>query len=267
MEIDILKKAGLTESQAKGYLALVENGDLTPNELAQITGETRTNAYAIVDKLVAFGLATKKDSSKAIYAANHPSSIETLVEHRRKAIIKNEQAVKNGLSPLIDLFYANHELPGTRTLQGIDGIKEVYEDTLRAKKDIYLVRTTADYSVLGLEYLEEYREKRSAAGIHTYGLTTYTKYGHKASIDGTDEQMLFIRTFMPEQSYTAPVEIDIYGDKVAFISFGETQMATIINSPTIAEAMRQIIKLLSKQISGSKTNVDIDLEPTLQQKV
>jgi len=257
MELDILKKAGLTESQAKGYLALVENGDLTPNELAKISGENRTNAYAIVDKLVSLGLATKKDSSKAIYIANHPSAIETLAERRRKAIVRNELEVKQGLSPLIDLFYANHELPGTRTLQGVDGIKEVYADTLRTKKDIYLVRTTADYSVLGLDYLEDYREKRAAAGIHTYGLTTYTKYGYKASTDGTDEQMLFIRTFMPEQSYTAPVEIDIYANKVAFISFGETQMATIIDSPTIAEAMRQIVKLLSEHLAADQPSEDV----------
>jgi len=267
MEIDILKKAGLTESQAKGYLALIENGELTPNELAQITGETRTNAYAIVDKLVSFGLATKKDSSKAIYIANHPSTVETLAERRRKALVKNEQEVKRGISPLVDLFYAHNELPGTRVLQGIEGIKEVYADTLRTKKDIYLVRTTADVPDLGLEFLEKYREKRAATGIHTYGITTYTKYGHKASIDGTDEAMLFIRTFIPDNSYTAPVEIDIYGDKVAFISFGETQMATIINSPTIAEAMRQIIKIVSSQFATLRPIEDTGLVPAPRQNL
>lgn len=249
MEIDILKKAGLTESQAKGYLALVENGDLTPNELAKITGETRTNAYAIVDKLVSLGLVTKKDSQKAIYTANHPSAIETLAERRRKALVKNELAVKNGLSPLIDLFYANHELPGTRTLQGIDGIKEVYRDTLRTKKDIYLVRTTADAPDLSSEFLADYRKKRAEAGIYTHALTPHTETAHRHVTDGEDVKMLFIRSFLPNDSYTAPVEIDIYGDKVAFISFGKTQMATIINSPPIAEAMRQIIQLYSKSLN------------------
>jgi len=96
---------------------------------------------------------------------------------------------------------------------------------------------------LGLEFLNDYREKRAAAGIHTHALTPHTELAHQYATNGEDEKMLFIRTFYPNQSYTAPVEIDIYGDKVAFISFGETQMATIINSPTIAEAMRQIIQL------------------------
>lgn len=249
MELDILKKAGLTESQAKGYLALVENGDLTPGELAKITGETRTNAYAIVDKLISLGLVTKKDSSKAIYAANHPSAIETLAERRRKALVKNEQEVKQGLSPLIDLFYASHELPGARTLQGIDSIKEVYSDILRTKKDIYLLRSIADVPDLDLNYLNNYKIKRASLNIHTHALTPHTEIGHQNATNGDDEKMLFIRTFYPNQSYTAPVEIDVYGDKVAFIAFGETQMTTIITSPPIAEAMRQIIKLYTESIN------------------
>ena len=51
---------------------------------------------------------------------------------------------------------------------------------------------------------------------------------------------------MPESAYTAPVEVDIYGHKVAFIAFGDTQMATIIDSPLIAEAMRQLHAMLQE---------------------
>ena len=49
---------------------------------------------------------------------------------------------------------------------------------------------------------------------------------------------------MDVEDYTSPMEIMVYGDKVAMIAFGETQMATIITSPIIAEAMRQILKIL-----------------------
>jgi sugar-specific transcriptional regulator TrmB len=152
--ITLLRKAGLTESQAKGYLALIEHGQLTPTELGEKTGESRTNAYMICDKLVALGLATKNDSKKITYTPSHPSALETLAEKRRKAIQRAETELKNSINPLIELFYASSELPGTRTLQGIDGIKEVYADTLRTKQDIYLLRTAADTADLGLDYLD-----------------------------------------------------------------------------------------------------------------
>jgi len=248
MDTTILRKAGLTESQAKGYLALIEHGTLSPTDLAVHINESRTNAYAIADKLVSLGLATKKDDKKAVYTASHPSAIEELAERRRKVLVRNEQEVKQGLSPLIDLFYAHSELPGTRTLQGIEGIKAIYEDTLAAKTDIYLLRTVADVPDLGTEYLDTYRKQRAATGIQTYALTPDTEVGRQHQATGEDERMQFHRTLLPDRSYTAPVEIDVYGTKVALISFGETQMATVIDSPAIADAIRQIMQLLVKRL-------------------
>lgn len=250
--IDIVKKAGLTDSQAKGYLALIRHGALSPTDLATKTGESRTNGYMVCEKLEKLGLAVKKDAKKALYIPAHPSALETLAERRRKVLVRNEREVKQNLSQLIDLFYMTSELPGTRTLQGIDGIKEVYTDTLRARQTIYLLRTTADTPDLGIEYLDTYRKKRAENGIHTYALTPKTEVGLQHADSGDDKEMLFHRTFLPDNSYTAPVEIDVYGDKVAFIAFGDTQMATIIDSTPIAEAMRQIMTLLSSVLQNKR---------------
>lgn len=240
----VLRKAGLTESQAKGYLALIEYGSLTPVELAEKTDESRTNGYMICEKLESLGLATKKEAKKALYTPAHPSALETLAEKRRKVVTRNEQEVKQGISPLIDMFYANTEMPGTRTLQGIDGIKEVYADTLKTSQPIYLLRTTADGPSLGDDYFDNYRAARAKAGIHTYALTPMTEVSYAHMHSGDDEKMLYHRTPLPDNAYTAPVEIDVYGSKVALIAFGDTQMATIVDSAPVAEAMRQIIRLV-----------------------
>jgi hypothetical protein len=125
----------------------------------------------------------------------------------------------------------------------------VYADTLRTKQDIYLLRTAADTADLGLDYLDTYRKKRAEAGIHTYALTPITEVGLQHHRSGADDTMLFHRTFLPSDSYTAPVEIDVYGKKVALITYGDTQMATIIDSAPIAEAMRQLLSLLTNTLT------------------
>lgn len=250
MDTEIFKKAGLTESQAKGYIALIEHGKLTAQELAIKTGEKRTNAYAIADKLVLFGLATKStDERAAKYSANHPSALEALAEKRRKILVQNEKQVKNSIGSLIDFFYQNTEMPGTRTLQGIDGIKAVYEDTLKSNNDIYLVRTTADDLTISTDYLYSYVSQRAHKGIKTFGLYPQTNTPIPYLSTREYKKLLITPTFIPMDTYTAPVEINVYGDKVAFISFSETQMATIIQSPPIAQAMRQLLALLSRQLS------------------
>lgn len=244
MDTTILRKAGLTESQAKGYLALIEHGALSPAELAEKTGESRTNGYMICEKLESLGLATKMDSSKATYSPTHPSILEALAEKRRKVLMRNEQEVKAGLSPLIDLFYKFREEPGARTLQGAEGIKEVFADVLRTKESVYFIRTTADIETLPDDFFQKHQQDRANLGIQTYALTPISEHAKKAILSGSDEGRLLRRTFYPADTYTEPVEIQIYGNKLAFIAYGETQMATIITSSPIAEAMRQIFRLL-----------------------
>ena len=263
--VDIIRKAGLTESQAKGYLALIEHGTLTPTELADHTSESRTNAYMICEKLEKLGLASKTDAKKSTYKPSHPSALETLAEKRRKALVRNEHEVKGGLSSLIDLFYASNELPGTRTLQGIDGIKEVYKDTLRTGQPIYLLRTIADIPDLGQDYLDSYREMRAKSRIVTYALTPDTEYARANLASGEDGRLLFHRTFLPDNTYTAPVEIDVYSTKVALIAFGDTQMATIIDSPPIAEAMRQVLRLLSSRLLVDPGTSNREIHETVAQ--
>lgn len=249
MDTSLLRKAGLTESQASGYLALVEHGPLSPTEIAERTNESRTNGYAVADKLVRLGLAVKIDTKRAAYRAAHPSAVAALAERRRKAVVQNEQAVQSGLDGLISYFYEHSEQPGTRTLEGVDGIKKVYDDTLKSQQSIYLLRTTADIPFLGEDYLDTYRKKRAEKGIHTFALTPHSPEGQQNVDRGEDERMLFHRTWLPQGSYTAPVEIDVYDNTVALIAFGGTQMATIIESAFIAEAMRQILTLLAQQLN------------------
>ena len=54
-----------------------------------------------------------------------------------------------------------------------------------------------------------------------------------------------VRTWLKPESYTAPVEVNIYGDKVALLAYGEDIMGVIIQNPPIAEAMRQMMRHMS----------------------
>lgn len=247
-DLELIKKAGLNEAQAKVYLALMENGALSPAMMAKISGESRENCYNIAKKLAELKLIEKTDDKKTSYRLLNPSNLEVLAEKRRKVVQRNELQLKQGMDRLMSLFYMNNEMPGARTLQGLEGIKEAYNDALRCKKDVYLIRTVAD-KMIGSDkegdFLHSYREQLPIVGIHTYGLTPDNPHARHLLEIGRDEEINFHRTFMPENAYTAPVAVHIYGDKVAFIAFGDTAMTTIITSPVIAEAMRQIHGMLT----------------------
>ena len=63
-DLELIKKAGLNEAQAKVYLALMENGALSPAMMAKISGESRENCYNIAKKLEELKLIEKTDDKK-----------------------------------------------------------------------------------------------------------------------------------------------------------------------------------------------------------
>ncbi len=244
MNTDFLESLGLTLSQAKAYVVLIEKGELSPPEVAQATGESRTNSYMVLDKLSELGLIERLETAKRVtYRANNPIALEKLTTERRKSLVEAENRVKSLMPQLLSYFYSFTEKPGVRLLQGIDGLKEIYKDTLQTKKDIYFVRTPKEVETLGADYFERYKQKRADLGIVTYAYTQDTPHSREQSVK--DRQFNMQRTWLCQQDYTAPVEINVYGDKTAFLAFGDEVMGVIVQSPAVAEAMRQLLGLVS----------------------
>lgn len=242
MNSELLIKLGLTKSQAKTYITLVRGGKLTPSQLAKQTGESRTAAYAALDVLVGLGLATEDESSKTkCYEPASPAALERFIELQRRELSDNFEELQANMPQLLTYYYSFRPEPGVKFYQGEKALIEVYKDQLRSKQDVYLVRTPADEEHFGHQ-LYHYMKLRAQQGQKAYVIAPDFPSAKEYSARN-DKELKREMTWIPAKSYTAPVEISIYGNKVSFISFGDELLATIIDSPQIAEAMRQVFDL------------------------
>jgi len=243
MNPDLLQSVGLSKSQASAYLRLIEKGELSPPEVAKLTGETRSNAYMILQRLEELGLIEKVEKSKKItYQPLNPIALEKLAEEKRRQTAQVENQIKHNMPQMLSYFYSFTEKPGIRLLQGEEGLKEIYSDTLRTRKDIYFLRTPSEVQFLGDDFYVRYKKRRAELGITTYAYTKPTAFAR--GLAGDDAINKMIRTWINPDDYTAPVEVNVYGDKVAFLAFGEDIMGVIIQSEPIAESMRQIFRMI-----------------------
>ncbi len=251
MNISTLTALGLTPSQAKAYILLVQYGSLTPPALAEKINETRTNTYKVLDRLAELRLVKKDPHAvKATYRAASPLVLEELARQRRNDAMAKEKHIKDAMPLLLNYFYTYSEQPGVRMFQGKAGIEEIFNDMLRTKQDIYLLRSPADVGFYDEIFFAQFRQKRAKLGIKTYGLTPNVSSAvHNEDVDKANK---FMRTWLPQGAYTANVEWDVYGDKVALISYGKEAIGLIIESPQIAESFRQMFKLLQTLAANSK---------------
>ncbi len=249
MDSATLQKLGLNETQSKAYILLVRNGTLTPPQLAQKLSLTRTNAYAVLDQLVEFQLAKKQDvKKKFVYRVENPVALEKMARTNREKALEQERTIQSAMPNLLNYFYTFSEQPGVKFYQGVDAIKEIYNDTLRTGKDIYVIRSPHDQDLMSLDYYLTYKEKRAKLGITTHMLNASSDI--KMWNPVTDQKYKIVRTKMNATDYTSKVELSTYGNKTSIISFGEEAIGMIIESPQIADAMRQLFVLAERGVKS-----------------
>jgi len=239
MQNEELLAVGLTKSQANAYIALLKEGPNTPAALAKRIGETRTNTYAILDKLVKLKLATINQSSKKIYKATSPLNLSELLKQRRTKILDQETMVESIMPRLMSMYLANQE-PGVRFFRGKEDLKKIYKEQLDSKRQIYFFKSYADLEYFGFDYLNKIRLETAKYGVKRYGITPDMRANPSKKADKLSN---LDRTWVNLKDYSSKVEWTIFGDKVSAVSFGKEGVGIIIDSPQIAESMRQIFEL------------------------
>jgi sugar-specific transcriptional regulator TrmB len=101
--VDRLVRIGLTQYEARLYVALIRRDGSTPADLARVTRVPRPRVYDVVDSLVAKGLAVHRPGHAAGYVAVDPKqAMAQLVEEqgRRLEMMRADaQAAADELSP------------------------------------------------------------------------------------------------------------------------------------------------------------------------
>ena len=244
MDIETLKQIGLTESQARIYLYLIEHGQTTPTELADGTGEKRTTVYSLLERLASMGLVTEKPRGKiSAFTPNHPSALERLAEKRLRLAARQVKNLEASLPALTNFYNQHQNEPGVTTFYGGEGIRMIWDKVIATKAPYYFIRSRYDESA-DKEALEKFKQERTEAGIEAEDITP-SEFTRNTNSD-TRKWLLFTRTLLPPGEYDSPVEIDIFGDNVAFINYNKDGMSTLIESPEIAEAMRQVFFFAKK---------------------
>ena len=236
-----LQQLGLSPSQAKAYLLLVLEGKLTPAMLMKKTAESRTNAYMVLDKLVDLGLALKDEQDKKlVYRASSPIGLQKLAERQRERAFNTEQKIKDAMPELVKFYQTYRIQPGVKFLQGKDGLQKVYQQHLQEGGDAVVFRTHADWQYYGEDFMDGYVAQRATKGMTAQLISPYYK-GAADNYQRLPDGREF--TWVTPEAYSAPVEIMAYGNKVAITSFGEEAVAMIIESPQIAQAVKEIFAL------------------------
>ena len=229
----ILQQIGFSTNEADVYLAALELGLSSAQEIAKKAAIKRTTAYSVLEHLVQRGVLSKtKVKDKTRFIVEPPARLFTMVSNLQSELSK--------LLPELEAIYnAKPTKPKIIFYEGDDAIKNVYEDTLNEKPDEILEWNTDKYFEHPIS--RDYIKRRVELSIRARRMAGRSSIWHKRG-KNKDKTELAETIIVPQDKFSPEIEVNIYNNKVAFINYVE-KMSVIIESPAIAKAMKQAYEL------------------------
>ena len=232
-----LENLGLNQKEAKVYLATLELGETTVLEIAKRSGLKRASLYPIIEDLVLQELIHKViKGKKSKFIATDPEELEKIIRQRNRILEETLPDLK-ALS-----FKQGRRKPRVRFYEGKEGIKIFCDDTLKDKKEIKAFSDVRKaYEVMG-PLADEYVKERTELGIPIKIIVRDDFWGKNHQ--KRDKSSLRETRLIPKEEFPFEMEVNIYGDKVSFISYNKQNLAVvIIESAEIARSMESIFSL------------------------
>jgi len=232
---EVLINLGLTEKEASIYLACLELGSSPVSDIAKQANVNRVTTYDIIEKLIKKGYINYFTKNKVkFFDAVKPDTIYKIT-HQRTNDLKN-------ILPDLKRLHGETPHPTIRYFEGLNGLKAIYEDTLRSQTEILNYANSQEIRQFWPDYDQEYVEKRAKKKIYLRGIAPLDEAGLKVK----KENRKYFRNIrlIPRNKYDFSNEINIYENKVSIISFNEGLIGMIIKSAEIAETQRTIFKMV-----------------------
>lgn len=234
---------GFTQKQEKIYQSLLQLGRGTVIEISSLAGTKRPTTYDTLAELIQLGLASEiYEGKKHYYLAESPDQLEALLKERQRGL-------EEALPYLRSIYNAGGEKPNVAYFPGFEGIEHVCKDILKMPEgSVVLGYVTA--KELGhpkiLFFLDWFVQERVRKRIKFKGIYN-TSVQMKKELENSDDELREYRLVSTEE-FPFDDEINIYGNKIAIMSYGQRPFGVIIESKSVADTQRSIFKLVWRSL-------------------
>lgn len=241
--ITILEKLGLSEKEAKVYLATLELAQDTVQNIARKAEVNRPTTYFILEKLMQLGLVSKiEEDKKTMYLAVSPRHLKMLVDKESHELQNKSKELSSVMPQLEAIFNLSEKKPKVKYFEGFEGqIAMRVEASLDPDKDIYSFVSLDDLKKAFPKY-DEVQEKRRIENKRKSHVIYTSENGSEES---QDNQKLRESRFIPKDKFpfTGSLSVHPVANKVYISIYKDVPLAIVITSKEISNMFFQMWKL------------------------
>jgi len=243
-----LSAIGLNKKEIDIFLSLIELGTQPASIIGKKLNIPRNTARFTLDQLFKKNLVTKSyQGNVQMYSPIEPESIPKVLEIRKnrynQTIDKQIELIKQTIPEIQSMRQKDIIMPKIKFYEGLDGIEQVLNDSLKAKEEIY---TYSDINGM-IKHMEEinnrYIIKRQEHNVKKKAIILDTPFAKKY-LKGYYPNITEFRT-ISHKLYPYALEMEIYDNKISYLTFSEDNLiGIIIENKEIYEMNRAIFKFV-----------------------
>ena len=252
-----LTKIGLSDKEAKVYLAALELGKAPIQDIAKKAGINRTTTYVMITELEKRGLVKPfKIGKRNYFAAESPDMILDILKKEKQEIENKEREIREILPELKSVYNVAPGRPKIRFFEGTDVNKKINEDILESgTKEIQEIYN-ADFirDIISEEEAKIFYKKRTEKKIKYRGLYTRKEGPFKNPLEFAEEK------FIDQKHFPVFGDVFVYEDRIGMVGKG---MGVIIESAEISQTLKTVFNLAwnnKDNIAGEATAGGEELE-------
>ncbi|MFH1917291.1 MAG: helix-turn-helix domain-containing protein [Nanoarchaeota archaeon] len=247
MNTELLEKVGLTHSEVKVYLALLELGSSTVGPITDKAKVASSKTYELLSKLMEKGLATTyKEGRTNYYKAVDPNRLKDYLQEREHTFKEQKKEIFE-LIPSLELRFKEHVADTeVEVFKGYKGVANVFREMIRTlnKGDDFLVSGGGDTPTANPHtklFYEKIHRERSEKGII---LRIIFSEARRKSLK---KMALFPHTIPRYLPFGTPSTINIYKDTTLLIVMSPSPAAIRIKDKSITSSYRAYFEEMWKQ--------------------
>lgn len=230
-----LTDIGLTEKEARVYLALLELGEGTVSAIAQKSELKRAIIYVVLEKLNKLGYVSKVGQSK----------IERFTAVDPLQLFNSEQTRITNFKYMLPLLRSAYNRPSHKPkfnyFQGKEAVLTVYREISTYPKSFFIssaerIKTFAPHEIE--RWQKGYENNLKYQTMQLLTDTPADRQFAKAIIKANQQARLL------PKGMEINIDFSIYGNKVALTSIGDPLFIVVIESQPLADSMTAIFQLL-----------------------
>ncbi|MBU1029306.1 hypothetical protein KKE28_03830 [Patescibacteria group bacterium] len=237
-----LEEIGLSEKEARIYLAALELGPATAQQIATKALINRPTTYIMIESLTKKGLMSSyRKGKKTMFDPSPPTQLKYILANQKRILEKRQTQIENLILRLSNKTSTTAQNKAAVTLiEGIEGVIDFQNSVLQMSTDHEI------FELVNIDESKKYIPKDVFADDlrntikSLYRIKCLYTSDEKVALDKLGENIIF-KSIKTDDKIDA--ELIIYGQKATFIIYNDPPSVLTISSSAIAKTLSAIFNV------------------------